>query len=158
MNRTHRLGNFVRFSANLRLRFAPFDETSEFRCGRPSSFNDEDPWLCCHLVQRNAAIQSNGTLPPSATTKGCAKSHLRRGRAVPRFRFGQFGGSKVRLGDQPPRTERPPRFRLNERIGEVANREAKPAGSPDDTPLTSGSSACHSQHCWGLHKVSKVPH
>ncbi len=36
---------FVRFSANLRLRFAPFDETSEFRCGRPSSFNDEDPWL-----------------------------------------------------------------------------------------------------------------
>ena len=24
--------------------------------------------------------------------------------------------------------------------------------------LMSGSSACHPQHCWGLHKVAKVPH
>jgi hypothetical protein len=50
-------------------------------------------------------------LPPSANTKGCAKSHPRWRRAVPRLRFGQddirfeLGGSKVRLADKQEGTE-----------------------------------------------------
>src|SRR5260370_24762380 len=38
--------------------------------------------LCCHPVQWNAATERNVMLPPSAITKGCAKSHPRRRRAV----------------------------------------------------------------------------
>ncbi len=41
------------------------------------------------LWRLSAAIQCNGMLPPSAITKGCAKSHPRRTRAVPQLRFGQ---------------------------------------------------------------------
>jgi hypothetical protein len=37
---------------------------------------------------------------------------------------------------------------------DIANRQAERAGSPDDASLTSGSSARHSHHRWGLHKVS----
>jgi hypothetical protein len=43
----------------------------------------------CRLVQSYSAIQCNGMLPPSAITKGCARSHSHRRRAVPRLRFGQ---------------------------------------------------------------------
>ena len=52
----------------------------------------------CHPVHRNAAT--------FAITKGCAKSHPRRKRAVPRLRcghddvrFGLSSGSKVRVAD-----------------------------------------------------------
>src|SRR5258708_14394668 len=56
----------------------------------------------CHQVQSYAAIQCSGVLPPSAITKGCAKSHPRRRRAVPRLRFDQddvrFELRRVRCG------------------------------------------------------------
>jgi hypothetical protein len=69
----------------------------------------------------NSATQCNGTLPPSAITKGYAKSHPRRRRAVRRLRFGQdnvrldLGGSKVRFAEQTSQNT-DPRFQLNERI------------------------------------------
>jgi hypothetical protein len=48
------------------------------------------------------STQCKGMLPPSAITKGCAESHPRRRRAVPRFRFGQddvwFELRRVRFG------------------------------------------------------------
>jgi hypothetical protein len=43
----------------------------------------------CHPVQRYAATQCNGMLPPLAITKGCAKSHPRRRRAVAQRGFDQ---------------------------------------------------------------------
>ena len=56
----------------------------------------------CHPVQRYAPTQCKVMLPPSAITKGCAKSHPRRRRSVPLLRFGQddirLELSRVRCG------------------------------------------------------------
>ena len=64
----------------------PFDT----KCGIPAECNHAtSAAFRCHQVQSYADTHCNGMLPPSAITKGCAKSHPRRRRAVAQPRFDQ---------------------------------------------------------------------